>query len=379
MRNTKWLFIFPLVFVAACSVQKTSWTEGMRGMAQALEDLFPYIYNQSRFSDPQNKKFINTKLSALNLHADSLDRHVAKGLSGDDPLFSVGLKGLKRNLRRSADSFFVENYDYSQQLLKHSVSYCVKCHMSTRMGRKFFTFDKFAPQDLGTIQPMDLAKSKVALRQFDQAIQVLNGAVESEQVEAKDKMEALKLLLAISVRNMESTKEAAQIVEQAKKQKALVNNQKILDAWYKDLSSWNFKEQGMKPEQALQVRGELTSKDFVKLLRKSFFLHGYLRSHQDRRLRAQVMFTLGQIYEAQPSLGFWELPDQYYEACIYQLPQSQIAKKCFFSLEKRLHQSFQLGVGAALPHAEQEHLNKLEILTKQRDSKSHDGGNYQEL
>lgn len=365
------IFSFVILFLS-CTQMPTGvqWDEGMRGMARAFEDLMPYIYNSKRFADPENKMFIKTKLEQLNHYSHSLDEHMARGLSGQDPLFDAGLRGLKRNIERASESYFVESYDYAQQILQNTANYCVECHTRTNVGRSFAFYDQFANQAHLKIEKMDLAKAYVATRQFAPAIQTLLAVVEDEQSTSEETMGALKRALTLMIRNQNDLKQALKVVQGQNKNARLDSKRSVLLAWEKDLKQLIAKPQKLSLKRILQEQksrsmGEST---YALDLAESFVLHQQLNVIKDPTQRANIFVALGHIYQSHDSLGFWDLPDHYYEACILQLPHTDLAKKCYFDLESRINSQYRSRGDSTLPRAEQNHLLKLKSLTLKKGS-----------
>ncbi len=363
-----------ITLISACvgGQEKASWTEGMRGLSKSFEDLMPYIYNKNRYSDPNNKMFIKTKLVQLNQYSSSLDKHIAEGLSGNDPLFKVGLQGLKRNIERASESYFVESYDFSQLILQSTVNYCVECHTRTNMGRTFVFYDGFAKDPALQIEKMDLAKVQVATRQFPIALETLDSFINQKNTNVDEAMVALKFMLTIAIRNQNSLKEALAITEKNIKNPVFKSKVETLKIWQKYLKQWAQVKppmtlvKAMEPGQSENKNDEL----FAENVHKSLILHQQLNLTTEPKTRADILYALGRIYEQNESIGFWELPDQYFEACIQEFPYTKMAKKCYFALEARLRSNYRLDGTNVLPRLEQTHLLNLKPFTIERSDTS---------
>ncbi len=378
MKPTSLLTLIIALILTGCATESEnpSWADGMRGMSKAFEDLMPYIYNKSRFSDPNNKMFIKTKLNQLNHHSHSLDQHVASGLSGDDPLFKVGLKGLRRNINRASDSYFVESYDYSQLILQSSVNYCVECHTRTNRGRSFVFYDGFAKDPALKIEKIDFAKVQVATRQFTQALETLQTYIEDGKTKSDDAFSALEFMLTIAIRNQNSLDEAVKIIDQNMKVPHFKNQLEALKIWKSYLSPFLKSKKTLSLEQALLKNNskQTTEQSFAESVHKSLILHQALSAVKEAPKRSEILLALGQIYENNQSIGFWELPDHYYEACIRENPYTDMAKKCYFTLEARLRSSYGLKGLESLPRLDQGHLLNLKPLTIKQTKTGAGGG-----
>lgn len=370
------------IAVTSCSQkeQKSSWTEGMRGMANSIESLIPYIYNENRFQDPNSHKFISAKLNDLEFYSDSLDAHFASQISGGDPLFNIGLSNFKRNIQRAKESYAVGSSQYSQDVLQHSVNYCVQCHMRTNMGRSFLSYNQFEPALMESMDTLELAKVKVATRQFENATDILKKEIEDPATPIDARLQSLKIAIAIMVKNQNQPLKAKEYLDELDKKKKLPGRSALFKVWKKNLSDYSKNPNAITIEQAM-VSIPKKDKDvrFIELLYRSQLLHQSLPGIEDNAKKAGVLSSLGQIYENEVSLGYWELPDHYYEACIIVSPNSPIARKCYFNLESRIRFAYKLGVNEKLPQEDLNYLRKLKVLSESGVKKQTESRNYEGL
>lgn len=355
-----------LLIIVSCSQapQDSKWVEGMQGMTRSLEDLLPYIYSRSRYADSKNKKYIQTKLMEMNYASSSLSRHVARGISGDDPLMRVSLENLKANIDRSLESFLVDNHEYSQQLLKASVSFCVSCHTRTETGRSFVVYENFGRPGSGleNVDPMELAQAQIAMRQFQAARSELLGLLAESKGNREVHEKALQVLLSLHVRSLNSLDQAVQDLKSVDRRslKSLP-----LSLWEKDLAAMQKKPVRYQPSQIFQGMSQkpVSQETFVRDLAYSRDLHNALNATETPRERAQILFSLGEIYKTHPSLSSWDLPEQYYEACILSHPHSDEARRCYFAFEQTLRKVYKLSPQLPLPDHEKNQLDRLRALS----------------
>ncbi len=365
-----WLIALVSLTLLSCHQQshKESWSEGMQGMTAALRDLLPYIYDDKRFAHPRNKTFIQTRLTELNHHSAFLDSHIAQGLSGNDPLMKVGLEGLKRNIEKSADSFLVDNHAYSQQLLQSSVSYCVKCHMRTNVGRSFLVYESFGQGAFQNIKSIDLARAQIAMREFGKARQTLIETLLNKKESASERRKALEVLMTLNIRFENNFQQAVEDFKIVKSDQSIFQNQAIPKAWFEYLIRWSHKKADteLSLEKALKDLKTQTPKEntFVRDLHISRVFHKELSSQDKPAMRARILEALGLIYQAHTSLSSWELPDRYFEACISDYPHSQQAKRCYYTLEKAVLDSHKIAQLEALPTKEKIYLMRYKALAE---------------
>ncbi len=362
-----------IVFLSACSnPQKRSqgWSLNMRSMAESYENLLPYMYDRQRFQDPKNEKFISLYLKNLNNSVGDLERHTAKGISGNDPLFATGLKGLKTMIHKAHETYFIENYDYSQKLLQASVQYCNGCHTRTNIGPTFIKWDQF--EDISNrLSPLDHANILVATRQFPQAVDLLEEKLSTRSANMPQAEEMLQKAMLISLRNLRSPKRALTILQNLANPESLGVNRKTLAQWKVYLQNWQAGALNQQDTANKLLRSrDLSGRHTIEAIHNSLILHEALSTEVNLPRRAQIYFGLGKIYSRYPLLISWQLPETYYEACIYELPNSQLALKCYYALESFLL-SKTSGKSNPLLKIEKANLKKLKIMASEKKP-SHD-------
>lgn len=369
--NGKNLFIILATLTVIISCQgglprAEGWSLHMRGMAESYEKLVPYMFNSKRYSDPNNEKFISTYLKRLNQNVSDLDRHTARGLSGNDPLFNIGLKGLKSVIQKATESYYVESYDYSQRLLQTSMNYCNSCHSRTNLGPTFIQWDQFEASS-AQLLPLDHAHLLVATRQFPRAIEVIESGLLNNKIAPKKQEQSIYQLLTLELKNLNSPQRALTSLEKLQKIKIPTSVAKSIPKWktyLNKLASGQLKSKNN--IHTLLKSRKADGSFFVESLHNSLILHKALSTELDKNYRAQIYFALGKIYQKYPDLGLWNLPENYFEACIYENPGSKQALKCYFSLESLL-EIYPSSKQNAFYEAEKDKLKKLKILATKND------------
>ncbi len=366
------LFIFLtatlIVLASACTLpqkQSRGWSLNMRSMAESYEKLLPYLYDRQRYQDPRNEKFISLYLKNLNNSVGDLERHTAKGLSGNDPLFATGLKGLKTMIHKANETYFLENYDYSQKLLQASVQYCNGCHTRTNIGPTFIKWDQFEEISTG-LNPVDHANVLVATRQFPQAVDLLEEKLSSGSANQGQAEEMLNKAMLISLRNLGSPSRALNILQNLAEPKFVNLSPQVLSQWKAYLRKWQAGTLVNKDTATNLLRSRhLAGEHTIAAIHNSQILHQALSTTINVPQRAQIYFGLGKIYSKYPLLVSWQLPETYYEACIYQLPSSQLALKCYYALESHLLAKTNSKSNPLLK-LEKENLRKLKIMASEK-------------
>ena len=365
------VFLVVLAGMAGCleSTNNSTWSVSMRGMAQSYEKLVPYMFDSSRYNDPNNQKFITTYLQNLSANASSLNKHTAKGLSGNDPLFNVGIRDLQNIIQKASESYYVESYEYSQNLLQTSLNYCNSCHSRTNLGPTFIQPDSFNSMT-AKLSPIDHSRFLVATRQFPKAVLILEEALNTHTWKNEDeKKEALFKYMTIVLKNVELPAKALRTLDNMNKKQLSKKTLKNIKQWKIYLKNWT-DGKFVKKEEArnLLKSGNKGSRPahFIEALHQSIVLHKSLSLEQEKLWRARTYSALGKIYENYPSLGFWTLPSTYYETCVYEAPGTKTALKCYYSLEKWVSSQSNGVQGPSLLKLEEPKLKKLKILASKK-------------
>ncbi len=377
VKNILWIGLL-LSTLGGCtsdSPQTGGWSLNMRSMAESYEKLTPYMFNTKRYSDPKNEKFISLYLKNLNQGASELDQHTAKGLSGNDPLFKIGLKGLKRLIQKANESYFVESYAYSQKLLQASMNHCSTCHSRTNMGPTFMKWDQF--DDItAKMEPTDHASLLVATRQFPKAVTVLEEALNSQSMSPQETIKIVKQALFITLKNLNDPQRASQIVQKLQKQRFSKSQNRAFTQWQNYLKSWQ-NNQGLSQSSLRKILSKqpVLSGNFAKDVHKSLLLHRGLSTEMNKNWRAKIYYALGKMYESLSSFALWNLPETYFETCITEVPGTKQSLKCYYALEARVNSAPTMNLKSPLYNIEKTNLRKLKALaTMEPGSASSFGG-----
>lgn len=337
----------------------------MESLANSLNDILPYAFDENAFNKAQNHKIIEDKLSALKKSADSIPDHVGKQISGDDPLFQMGLTGLRENIGKAQESFQLKNFTYSQSLIQGSVNYCFKCHIGSNFGPKFSKWENFQLPANSQVHPMTKAKLYIATRQFAKAdeelLTYINKHVEQDEIIKRET--ALKMLLATSLRFDKSPQKALNYLKQLDLSAFSVVFQKNIKLWEKQLTSYVAKPNMNKLEFKKVFADNTPAMDgkFIKNVLLTSEYHGKLSTAARGAEKATIYNQLGDIYDDLGEISFWELPEHYYEACINEAPKTKIAKECYKNLSEEITLGFSGSSGIHIPPEE---IKRLETLKK---------------
>jgi tetratricopeptide (TPR) repeat protein len=355
---------------------KGSWPERMQTMAHDLEELMPYVYSQNEFSSAENRSKIQELISNFEKSVELVPQHMGEKLLGGDPLIKYAISRLKSNTTNAAKAFNENHLDFSRNVLRENLGLCFSCHSTTQFGPQA-SFSKKIIDTSFRISPTERAEFYVATRQFDQAIDMLQGILKSPGNTLDDphlQIEALRKYLSLQTRVKKDPAAASALLED------FLNNKKLpyfiatdAQAWQHSLQDW-IKEKSSKTstlERAkviLKKAKEHQSADgyqtaFIEFLRASSLLHDGLRENAEPEYKAEVYYNLGICYDALSEMGTWDLPEVYFEACVRTVPGTPLSQKCYKDFERTIVLGFSGSAGIFIPKEERDHLDEMKTLS----------------
>ncbi|MEM7647255.1 MAG: hypothetical protein AAF203_10115 [Pseudomonadota bacterium] len=329
---------FSFFIFVACTTQPENkmrdWSQGMQGMAKALEELAPYLYDKEQFADAANRKMISHSLTQLKNSSGYLDLHYANRIGQGDPLFAVGVKGLQSQIQSAYESFTMEDPDYSRSLLRQSTHFCFQCHLQSKIGVRVVRWDPFQSftEKMGATEKI---RYWVATRQFDRAIQFLRKEIFSPaQKTPKGVMEKFQLIVYLQFWHTGQIDDVKRTLHQALGINHFEKEKEIIKNWINDLDAKKFPHQNNKK---VMVR---SAQAFLKNLRMAKKTHDLFKSQPRSKKNAERLYHLGRFYDSYPGLGFSPLAEVYFQNCVKWRPGSELAKKCVYSYKRKVKKRY---------------------------------------
>ena len=377
------LFVFILASMVSChsvdrkstpSETTRSWPEHMQGFARSISRLAPYVYSAKAFSNTQNAPEIRSQLKQFSGLAHNLKAEMGKNIVGNDPLASYSLTQLKTDISRAQEAFEMGSLDYSRGAMKNVLNHCFRCHSLNDPGSKAtLDWSSFKSLSLSPLERVDLL---VASRQFDGAKSLLESLLKDPEYAMRapfDFESALRRYLALMVRVKRDPKATLAELESLDQRKEVpFYVQEHLRSWMQSLKNWGREKSTkaslmdqararMKAAQRLQGFAKDHSGD-VEYLRVTNMLHDYLKEAHSQAEVAEAFQLLGESYEVLDELGYWNLQEVYYEACIRAVPKTERARSCFRRLQSSIYLGFSGSSGVHVPQNERDRLNELKSL-----------------
>lgn len=355
---------------------EVSWSSRMRGMARELEELMPYVFSRVEFNDVENKKRIRGIIADFEKSVAVVPQHAGEVMLGKDPLVKFAIQRLKSNTQHALKAFDENHLEFSRNILSENLGLCFSCHTTTQFGPENNFSNKVISSNF-RIQPTERAEYYVATRQFDRAIDLLDGVLQSPANLLDDPHEqvgALRRYLSLQVRVKKDPASASAALEKFLQQKKLPYFIAAdAESWLRSLRDWqaqgNKMHEPVKLAQALlkkarekQSRGSFHS-SYVEYLRASALLHEGLRIAKNNNTRAEIYQLLGFCYDTLSEVGTWDLPEVYFEACVRSAPKTAVAQKCYKDFERSIILGFSGSAGIFVPKEERERMAELKVLS----------------
>jgi len=100
----------------------------------------------------------------------------------------------------------------------------------------------------------------------------------------------------------------------------------------------------------------------IQYLRASAAAHDVLRVGGDAKLNAQALRAAGAAYEVLANPTFWPIHELYYEACIRQVPHTDLALECYSKFEESVYFGYTGSAGTQVPPQIAQRLTDLKTL-----------------
>lgn len=351
-----------------------SWSEGMRGMAQNVEKLMPYVFSRDEFNDQKNHATVQKLVGEFETRVNQVPQHAGEQLLGKDPIVQYSVSRLKANAKLANEAYNAGQIEFARSVLRENVGLCFSCHTTQNLGPQ----DGFSTTTLNTnfrISPNERADYYVATRQFDKAIASLDVVVRSPMYMLEnphEQLNALRKYLFLQVRVKKDPGPAIVLLDEYLSWKGLPYFVATdVQAWMDSLKKWQNEEGSqnsmdaaqklMKNADSLQMVGNEAG--LVDYLRASTLFHEQLLVTKTPRQKAKIYNFLGESYETLSDMKLWDLPEFYYEACIRTFPKSAEAKKCYKNFERSIILGYSGSAGIFIPETERQLMTELRALS----------------
>lgn len=328
------------------TVEASTWSSSMQGLRASLNKLTPYIFSEEDFSNQKNEAMLKQEISLMAARSKVLNHNPT--INNRDPSIRFVASQFSEDLSRAAESFEYGKKNFSRYQLMKVSSYCVECHTSDQRGVEKDVYKNAA--FFNGLKATDKAEYLIANRDFDGAFDILSNSL--KQGNSLDNFSTdrhLRLMLLIAVRFKDSLVMSERVISMLKTNKNLPPFLKIkMTNWEKSLAVWRKQNKQAKDlSLAEQIFNHASSE--IDSMRALNILHKLFSVGIAGEKESEALYLAGKCYEQLNEISPLELHESYYKACIYNLPGTSIAKKCYKSLEEAVSVSYTGSSGVHIP------------------------------
>ena len=369
------IIIFITSNLLAAKPQEPDWSKRMDELRNLLSELLPTVISDKEFNSPQNFKTIEAEAKKL----AELTHGMPEGRLPDaDPSINL-IAGLFKNEINNAYTHLINGRrEYARAVLKSVPRYCIACHTRSSSSLDLSSLQQDVPKVLDT--SLEKAEFFDATWQFDRALNEFEKILNDSELSKDHQLEwqrAAYYAIATSVRVKRDPDRALAVV------KLIINGEDVpqfmkRDAlrWQQSLLQWknetarefktandllNEADRLMSVASNLQKYPTDRSGD-ISYLRASSYLHDFLSQYPNNPDTSKALLMLGTCYEILQAPELWFVDELYYEACIRNSPNTEIAETCFDRYEQSIFLGYSGSSGVSLPYDVKKNLKELKKL-----------------
>jgi hypothetical protein len=377
-----------LLSLSANSVWGTtpSWQEKMKSLGDTVTDLLPELV-----SSQGNPEAIEKGAKALSELSHDLKAGQGKQKlvppADNDPTIGFLADQFSEQTGRAYKAIKQGQVAYGKDLLRSVTSYCIACHSRHDNGPAFAAVP--TTEKANRLSKEEKAALYVALRQFDKGLAEYRQLVADPELLKKrpfDWERYLRQAIAIAVRVKKDPQLASELISAALQSPDLAVFQTTqLKQWQKAVEAWKKEppikvntEAGHTLEMRRLFREAIAGQQLmldnhsteIQFLRASAAAHEVLRVARDPKTKAEAFMVAGKSYESLINPLFWPMHEFFYEACVRQLPHSEIAQQCYSSYVKSVYFGYTGSAGTYIPEDVQQLLGRLGALAEPKPKKA---------
>jgi hypothetical protein len=353
----------------------------MSEMAKSLAKLLPIIFDDEKSLDAEARKVLKEELKSLQLASQNMRSQTGKHGSkvqdriGNDPALEYMAKEFGTQIDIASDNLANGEVDFARLALRPAISYCISCHTRSSQGPSFPTSP--FQDSIAKLKSTERMAVYTATRQYDLALKEYGNVLRDAKGAPLKIEKATRMALAVSVRAQENPKDALRILDQVSTAPGLLKStERLIKAWRQSVAEWMAeKEQDPQAAPFERARNLIRKAESSKLyladgagdinyLRATSILHDLLRKETTGLTRAEIEFALGKSYEVIRDLGFWDLHETYFEACVRDAPHTPIAKQCFERFEESVVLGYSGTAGTFIPSLVSKKISELKTLSE---------------
>jgi hypothetical protein len=336
---------------------------GMDSLLQAFKDLQPYLVDQKRFSESENRDDVAALLHTLRSNFHKLESVPSK--FQPLPGFKENIGAVAEMLDDSSRRFTEGKTAYAWWRLRKLPSECFACHATYKVSSHYSNQSVIAP----SLDPLNKGRFLLATRQFKEA-EVAFREVLKDPAYRFNYDEVLRSLLLLTTRVQRAPKEGIAMFNDILATSNLPEEDvHEVKRWIAQLTEWTKettrgKQDSVNYGEKLITMGSASSPasapNDVALLRGTAILHEQLEAGTLKAAeRPRALYLLGFAYLQVPLFFAEDWAEIYLERCINEFPGSEDAKRSYRVYRDHVLDDYTGTGGTSLPDDIKLHLEGL--------------------
>jgi len=344
----------------------------MAQIGQTMDQMFPILFDDNKFSTPENKKYIANAIQKLQELFKTAKPHFdSKSLT-----YRISFDVIDKQLSDATTAMKYNNENYARNILKDFVSVCTSCHTQDSKLRTLFS---------GTTRAhfsnnLQFAEFNYMTRNYPTAIKSYDIYVKNNKdLSEADLLTIMKRILTIYVQVYNRPEDA---ITELKKFKSYPHHTpfsaKNLEEWLVGLHDLveqkvskikltDFKQLKAQVYKILGPLDEPGSAEFPSKKEKvaRVWLRGqlyhYLNTSPPKDEIPEILYWLAIVDRSINYSFYYSLADMYLKECMLQYTSHPFAKKCYDEYESYVTFSYSGSRGTDIPEDIQQELKALKV------------------
>lgn len=338
---------------------QAQWSTAMIQLRTELSQLDEVLYDSKKFSNTVNDKFVGDKLNSLKTISENLKHGPL--LEAKDPSLRFYASQFSRKIQ-DADLYFRkgERLEARQQILNLK-GFCVQCHLSNPGGAEIPAVHVSFFKSLSTSDRLDYFVANRDFKNgFQQHLKLLSEKFDRSTPHERMEKKAF-LAIQYAIQNLNSRKDALQVSKVIAGNSSLPSKLREQNLfWRKSIDAW--KAEVGTAQEALKLFEARKSE--VDTLRALHFLLPRFQQDLSVQERAELLLSVGKMYQTLSRFVPDPIDEIYFEACIRELPHSSPARSCYMAYSEIHDQKLLLDVGRIASPSRLKKLNELKALAE---------------
>lgn len=316
----------------------------------ALLQLQPYLARSTDFANPANRDPIWSALGVL----QGVEHAIPRRAYVQDPGLALTATWFSSYVGEARQAYAARDFETARRELRTATTLCFDCH--TRLNEQRTFVDVNRQVDALDLAPLEKAGYLAATRQYDRALAIYDSVLARAPSSPADEREAERAVRRALVILVE-LKSDPQATRAFLDRLSARGDSVPIAAWKADADAWAadpFDPTRATPAQLLRhaqklmgsrhgkLPAPLTGRDDLRLMRATVELRRALRTARAPALRGELLLLLGDCYSQLGEPGLGALDEFYWQDCIYELPHTRMARRCF---QRQFDRTTQRAVG----------------------------------